>query len=79
MRPGRKRLMLHDYRGRPFAHRSGDLMTFDAEVVSGDPFPRERLLERHSIKQLITDKRPSGDDVDHLAAVVVGPDESAER
>jgi hypothetical protein len=40
-------------------------MTFDAEsperaeeLVSGDPFFRERLLERHSIKEWITDTGP---------------------
>jgi len=78
-RPGRKRLVLRDYRGAPFAHRSGGVITFDAEVVSGEPFPWERLLERHSIKHLITDSGPPGDDADHLAAVVANPDETAER
>jgi uncharacterized protein YciI len=61
-----QQLALRDYRGGPFADRSGGLITFDAEsperaeeLVSGDPFLRERLLERHSIKEWITDTGPS--------------------
>ena len=60
-----KDLELRDYRGGPFADRSGGLITFDAEsperaeeLVSGDPFLRERLLERHSLKEWITDTGP---------------------
>jgi uncharacterized protein YciI len=64
-----QQLALRDYCGGPFADRSGGLITFDAEspgraeeLVSGDPFRRERLLERHSIKEWITDTGPpSGD------------------
>ena len=64
-----QQLALRDYRGGPFADRSGGLITFDAEsperaedLVSGDPFLREQLLERHSIKEWITDTGPpSGD------------------
>ena len=61
-----QQLALRDYRGGPFADRSGGLITFDAEsperaeeLVSRDPFLRERLLERHSIKEWITDTGPS--------------------
>ena len=60
-----QQLALRDYRGGPFADRSGGLITFDAEcperakeLVSGDPFFRERLLERHSLKEWITDTGP---------------------
>ena len=61
-----QQLALRDYRGGPFADRSGGLITFNAEsperaeeVVSEDPFLRERLLERHSVKEWITDTGPS--------------------
>ena len=60
-----QQLALRDYRGGPFADRSGGLITFDAEspehaeeLVSADPFLRERLLERHCIKEWITDADP---------------------
>ena len=50
-------LALRDYRGGPFADRSGGLIVFDSdsaqeaeELVSGDPFVHERLLERHWVK-----------------------------
>jgi uncharacterized protein len=51
-------LGLADYLGGPFADKSGGLITFSADshaeavrVVSGDPFVREDLLERHWLKQ----------------------------
>ena len=57
-----QQLALRDYCGGPFADRSGGLITFDAEsperaqeLVSADPFLRERLLGQHSIKQWIAD------------------------
>jgi hypothetical protein len=60
-----QQLALRDYRGGPFADRSRGLITFDAEsperaeeLVSGDPFLRERLLERHAVKEWITDTGP---------------------
>lgn len=60
-----QQLALRDYRGGPFADRSGGLITFDAEsperaeeLVSRDPFLCEQLLERHSIKPWITDTGP---------------------
>jgi uncharacterized protein YciI len=47
-----QRLTLADYRGGPFADRSGGLIVFDSEskehaerLVSGDPFLREGLLD----------------------------------
>jgi uncharacterized protein YciI len=50
-------LHLADYAGGPFGDRSGGLITFSADdgaqaeaVVAGDPFVREGLLERHSLK-----------------------------
>jgi uncharacterized protein YciI len=61
-----QQLALRDYRGGPFADRSGGLITFDAksleraeELVSGDPFLREQLLEWQSIKAWMTDSGPS--------------------
>lgn len=51
-------LALPDYRGGPFADRSGGLILFDSnsaheaqEVVARDPFVHERLLERHWVKE----------------------------
>jgi YCII-related domain len=50
-------LALPDYRGGPFADRSGGLIVFDSdsaqeaeELVSRDPFVHERLLERRWVK-----------------------------
>jgi uncharacterized protein YciI len=55
-------LALRGYHGGPFADRSGGLITFEAEsseeaeqLVSGDPFVREGLLERHLINEWIVD------------------------
>lgn len=62
-------LNLHDYRGGPFADRTGGLITFDAdtperaaELVAGDPFLRERLLEWHSLKAWMTETGPANGD-----------------
>jgi uncharacterized protein YciI len=57
-------LALPDYRGGPFADRSGGLILFDSnsaheaeEVVAGDPFVHERLLERHWVKEWVAEPR----------------------
>ena len=57
-------LALTDYRGGPFADRSGGLILFDSssaheaqEVVSHDPFVHERLLERHWVKEWVVEPR----------------------
>lgn len=59
-------LALDDYRGGPFADRSGGLIVFESEteehakrLVSWDPFLRERLLERYWIKEWLADPDPS--------------------
>jgi YCII-related domain len=51
-------LALVHYRGGPFADRTGGLILFDSdsaqdavELVSGDPFVHERLLERRWVKE----------------------------
>jgi uncharacterized protein YciI len=51
-------LALRDYRGGPFADRSGGLILFDSdsaqeaeELVSRDPFVHERLVERRWVKE----------------------------
>jgi uncharacterized protein YciI len=53
-----RELRLHDYHGGPFAHRSGGLITFQAEsaaaagaLVADDPFLREHLPQRHWVKE----------------------------
>ena len=57
-------LALPDYRGGPFADRSGGLILFDSnsaheaeEVVARDPFVHERLLERHWVKEWAAEQR----------------------
>ena len=51
-------LGLREYRGGPFADRSGGLITFEASsvdeaerLVADDPFVREDLLERRWVKE----------------------------
>jgi uncharacterized protein len=51
-------LHIKEYRGGPFADRSGGLITFvvdepgEAEAaVAGDPFVREGLLERYWLRE----------------------------
>jgi uncharacterized protein YciI len=51
-------LRLREYRGGPFADRTGWLITFVVDepaqaeaAVAGDPFVREGLLERHWLKE----------------------------
>jgi uncharacterized protein YciI len=68
-----QQLALRDYRGGPFADRSGGLITFDTdsperaeELVSRDPFLRERLLERHSLKEWIADTGPGSPHTVHV-------------
>jgi uncharacterized protein YciI len=58
-------LALRGYRGGPFADRSGGLITFEGEspehaeqLVAGDPFLREELLERHWLNEWIADTTP---------------------
>ena len=76
-------LAVDDYRGGPFADRSGGLIVFDSDsrehaerLVSRDPFLRERLLERYWIKEWLADPDPSskeaGRSKDRRAAEVTG-------
>jgi uncharacterized protein YciI len=60
-----QQLALRDYRGGPFADRSGGLITFDAksleraeELVSGDPFLR-RTAARVAVDQGVDDRQRS--------------------
>jgi uncharacterized protein len=53
-----QRLRLREYRGGPFADRTGGLITFvvdepaqAASAVARDPFVREGLLERYWLKE----------------------------
>jgi uncharacterized protein YciI len=57
-----RELQLRGYLGGPFADRSGGLITFEAEsgaaaeaLVANDPFLREDLLERHWVKEWLSD------------------------
>jgi uncharacterized protein YciI len=57
-----RELGLCDYLGRPFADRSGGLITFHAEsdaqaeqLVADDPFVSEGVLEQHWLKQWVLD------------------------
>ena len=57
-----QQLQLHGYLGGPFADRSGGLITFEAgsgaaaeALVANDPFLRQRLLERHWVKEWLLD------------------------
>lgn len=62
-------LAVDAYRGGPFADRSGGLILFDSDsrehaerLVTRDPFLRERLLERHWIKEWLADPGPTGEE-----------------
>jgi hypothetical protein len=53
---------LRGYPGGPFADRSGGLIIFETgsaqqagQLVAGDPFVREDLLERRWVKEWMTD------------------------
>lgn len=57
-----RELKLDGYLGGPFADRSGGLITFQTDsaaqaqaLVANDPFLRERLLERHWVKEWLLD------------------------
>jgi uncharacterized protein YciI len=57
-----RELRLRGYLGGPFADRSGGLITFEAEsgaaaeaLVANDPFLREKVLERHWVKEWLLD------------------------
>jgi uncharacterized protein YciI len=61
-------LALGRYRGGPFADKSGGLIVFDSaseehaeRLVSGDPFLREGLVNRHWIKEWLAEPDEGGE------------------
>lgn len=61
-------LAMDAYRGGPFADQSGGLILFDSDteehaeqLVAGDPFRREGLLDQHWIKRWLADADESNE------------------
>jgi uncharacterized protein YciI len=61
-------LALGNYRGGPFADRSGGLIVFDSEsreqaeqLISRDPFVRAQLLEHQWIREWLAGPNPRGE------------------